>query len=135
MIEPVKVIMRYANGKLIKGYTNDFFPNKPLFHVQSIESQPTDKGVEVYVKELKAVCFVKDFVGNAAYDEIRHLAEGQQYSGRKVEVTFADGEVLVGSTMGYDPSRLGFFVTPVDPQSNNLRVFVISAAVKNFRFL
>ncbi|OGW56176.1 MAG: hypothetical protein A2Y81_01655 [Nitrospirae bacterium RBG_13_43_8] len=135
MIEPVKVIMRYANGKLIKGYTNDFFPNKPLFHVRSIESRPTDKGVEVYVKELKAVFFVKDFVGNAAYDEIRHFAEGQQYSGRKVEVTFADREVLVGSTIGYDPSRLGFFVTPIDPQSNNLRVFVISSAVKNFRFL
>ena len=135
MIEPVKVIMRYANGKLIKGYTNDFFPNKPLFHVRSIESRPTDKGEEVSVKELKAVFFVKDFVGNAAYDEIRHFAEGQQYSGRKVEVTFTDGEVLVGSTIGYDPSRPGFFVTPVDSQSNNLRVFVISAAVKNFRFL
>ena len=135
MIEPVKVIMRYANGKLIKGYTNDFFPNKTLFHVRSIESEPTDKGEEVYVKELKAVFFVKDFVGNAAYNEIKHFAEGQQYCGRKVEVTFTDDEVLVGSTVGYDPSRLGFFVTPVDPQSNNLRVFVISEAVRNFRFL
>ena len=104
-------------------------------HVRSIESRPTDKGEEVSVKELKAVFFVKDFVGNEAYNEIKHFAEGQQYSGRKVEVTFTDGEVLVGSTIGYDPSRLGFFVTPVDPQSNNLRVFVISAAVKNFRFL
>ena len=135
MMEPLKVIIRYANGKLIKGYTNDFFPNKPLFHVRSIESRPTDKGEEVSVKELKAVFFVKDFVGNAAYNEIKHFAEGQQYFGRKVEVTFTDGEVLVGSTMGYDPSRLGFFVTPIDPQSNNLRVFVISSAVKNFRFL
>jgi len=135
MMEPVKVIMRYANGKLIKGYTNDFFPNKPLFHVRSTESRPTDKGEEVSVKELKAVFFVKDFVGNAAYNEIKHFAEGQQYSGRKVEVTFTDGEVLIGSTIGYDPSRLGFFVTPVDPQSNNLRVFVISASVRNFRFL
>jgi hypothetical protein len=133
-MEPVKVVMRYANGKLIKGYTNDFFPNKPPFHVRSIESQPTDKGEEVSVKELKAVFFIKDFVGNAAYNEIKHFTEGQQYSGRKVEVTFTDGEVLVGSTLGYDPSRLGFFMTPVAPQSNNLRVFVISAAVKNFRF-
>ena len=135
MTEPVKVIMRYANGKLIKGYTNDFFPNKPLFHVRSIESQPTDKGMEVSVKELKAVFFVKDFVGNPACDDVKYFAECQQYSGRKVEVTFADGEVLVGSTIGYDPSRLGFFVTPADPKSNNLRVFVISAAMKTFRFL
>jgi hypothetical protein len=27
-IEPVKVIARYVNGKIIKGYTHDFFPNK-----------------------------------------------------------------------------------------------------------
>ena len=31
MTEPVKVIMRYANGKLTKGYTNDFFPNIRLY--------------------------------------------------------------------------------------------------------
>src|SRR4030043_1091890 len=126
-MEPVKVVMRYANGKLIKGYTNYFFSKKSLFHVRSIESEPTDKGEEVSVKELKAVFFVKDFVGNAAYNEIKHFAEGQQYPGRKVEGTFTDGEVFVGSTLGYDPSRMGFFETPVDPQSNNLRVFVILA--------
>ena len=50
----------------------------------------TDEGEEVYVKELKAVFFVKDFVGNAAYNEIKHFTEGQQYSGRKVEVTFTE---------------------------------------------
>jgi hypothetical protein len=43
--------------------------------------------------------------------------------------------VLVGSTVGYAPQRLGFFLFPVDPKSNNLRVFVISAAVRKVRFL
>jgi hypothetical protein len=134
-MEPVKVIMRYADGRLIKGYTNDFFPNKPLFHVRSIDSDRADKGVEVSIKELKAVFFVKDFTGNAAYYEEKKFPEGQRPSGRKVEVTFSDGEVLVGSTLGYDPSRPGFFVVPSDAQSNNLRVFVISSAVKKFRYL
>jgi hypothetical protein len=134
-MEPVRVIMRYADGRLMKGYTNDFFPNKPLCHLLSVESQPTDKGVEVYLKDLKAVFFVKDFTGKQAYKEKKDFAEGQQPSGRKVEVTFKDGEVLVGSTLGYDPNRLGFFVIPVDTQSNNLRVFVVQAAVSKFRFL
>ncbi len=134
-MEPVKVVMRYADGRLIKGYTSDFFPNKPLFHVRPIESEPADKGIEVSSKELKAVFFVKDFTGNPAYNEKKHFAEGRHSAGRKVEVTFADGEVIVGSTLGYDPNRLGFFVTPSDPQSNNLRVFVISAAVSKFRYL
>jgi hypothetical protein len=134
-MEAVKVVMRYANGRIIKGYTNDFFPNKPMFHVRPIESQPTDKDVEVYLKELKAIFFVKDFMGNPAYNEKKDFVENQQSSGRKVEVTFKDGEVLVGTTLGYDPNRLGFFVTPIDEQSNNLRAFVVAAAVRKFRFL
>ncbi len=134
-MEPVKVVIRYANGKLIKGYTNDFFPNKPLFHVRPIESQPTDKGVEVYIKELKGIFFVKDFMGNPSYNENKNITEAQQPSGRKVKVIFKDNEAVVGTTLGYDPGRSGFFVTPLDSQSNNLRVFVVSAAVSNFRFL
>jgi hypothetical protein len=42
---------------------------------------------------------------------------------------------MVGSTMGYDPHRQGFFFFPADPQSNNLRVLVVAAAVSNVRFL
>jgi hypothetical protein len=91
--------------------------------------------VEVLVKELKAIFFVKDFTGKAEYDENKSFPEGQRPTGRRVEVTFFDSEVLVGSTLGYDPSRPGFFVTPIDPQSNNMRVFVISGAVINFRYL
>jgi Tfp pilus assembly protein PilZ len=134
-METAKVVVRYADGKLIKGYTHDFLPTRPSFHVRPIEFEPTDKGVEVSVKELKAVFFVKDFTGNRAYYERKEFTAGQQLSGRKVEVTFADGEVIVGSVLGYDPRRLGFFVTPADPQSNNLRVFVISTAVSKFRYL
>jgi hypothetical protein len=134
-MERVKIIIRYADGRLIKGFTSDFFPNKPLFHIQSVESQPMDKGIEVYVRDLKAVFFVKDFIGDQAYNENKSFTEGPQPSGRKVEVTFTDGEVIVGSTLGYDPGRPGFFVTPADPKSNNLRMFVISARVAKFRYL
>jgi hypothetical protein len=134
-MEPVKVVIRYANGKLIKGYTNDFFPNKPSFHVHPAEIGLADKGIEVLVTQLKAVFFVKDFAGNPSHYDQKHFAEGQQISGRKVEVTCADGEVLVGSTIGYDPKRPGFFIIPADLQSNTLRAYVVSSAVREFRFL
>lgn len=134
-MEPVKVIIRYADGKLVKGYTNDFFPNKPSFHIHALESDRTDKGTEVIVSRLKAIFFVKDFAGNPSHNDKKHFAEGGQPSGRKVEVTFADGEVVVGSTMGYDPKRPGFFITPSDLESNNLRVYVVSSAVEKFRYL
>jgi len=52
-----------------------------------------------------------------------------------MEVTFQDGEVLVGSTLGYDPKRQGFFILPADPKSNNTRVYVVSIAVEKARYL
>jgi len=134
-MEPVKVIIRYADGKILKGYTMDFFPNKPSFHVNPAEIGRADKGIEVMVNQLKAIFFVKDFSGNSSHRDQKHFVEGQQVSGRKAEVTFTDGEVIVGSTIGYDPKRPGFFFTPADLQANNLRVYVVSSAVKGFRFL
>ena len=52
-----------------------------------------------------------------------------------MEVTCKDGEVMVGTTTGYDPKRPGFFLFPVDPSSNNMRVFLVTSAVRNARFL
>jgi Tfp pilus assembly protein PilZ len=134
-MKPVKVVVHYADGRLIKGHANDFYPASPSFHIHPIEFAAADKGIEVLMKELKALFFVKDFTGNRAYFDRKEFAKGQQLSGRKVEVTFADGEVLLGSVLGYDRRRPGFFVTPADSHSNNLRVFVVSASVKNFRYL
>ena len=87
------------------------------------------------LKDLKAIFFVQDFEGNAQYSERKSYGEGEKAQGRKVEVTFADGEVLVGSTMGYDPNRPGFFIFPADPKSNNIRVFAVSSSVKKVRNL
>lgn len=48
----------------------------------------------------------------------------------KVKVTFFDREILVGTTHGYTPERDGFYIVPLEKDSNNLRIFVISSAVK-----
>ena len=133
-MEPVKVVARYVNGKRVKGFSQDFFPNKDRFRVYP-PAKPSGEAVEVLVKELKAVFFVQDFAGNSLYNERKKYLEGEKPSGRKVEVTFMDGEVLVGTTLGYDPSRPGFFLFPADPKSNNIRVFAVSNSVKKVRFM
>lgn len=86
-------------------------------------------------KNLKAILIVRDFVGDPLYEDRKKYVEGEKPSGRKVEVTFVDGEVLVGSTLGYDPKRQGFFVFPADSRSNNIRVYAVSSAVKKVRCL
>ncbi len=132
-----KLVVRYANGKVIKGYSYNFNPHRPIFHL--LPSAPgfsfTDEMVEVRIKDLKAVFFVRDFAGDPSYNERKEFAEGEPPPGRKVEVTFKDGQVLVGSTVGHGPRPRGFFFIPADPKSNNLRVFAVRTAVTNVRFL
>jgi len=133
-VEPLKVVVRYLDGRIIKGFSQDFFPNKDRFHVSPADKS-SGEGIEVFFKVLKAVFFVRDFAGDAQYNERKEYTQGDKPSGRKIEVTFKDGEVLVGTTMGYDPNRPGFFLFPVDPKSNNVRVFAVTTAVKKVRYL
>jgi len=133
-VEPLKVVARYIDGRIIKGFSQDFFPNKDRFHVSPADKS-SDEGIEVFFKVLKAVFFVRDFAGDAQYNERKEYTQGDKPSGRKIEVTFKDGEVLVGTTMGYDPNRPGFFLFPADPKSNNIRVFAVTTAVKKVRYI
>lgn len=55
--------------------------------------------------------------------------------GKKIQVDFKDGEILVGYSQGFTPNRPGFFVFPADPESNNDRIFVFTAATKAVCFL
>ncbi len=95
------------------------------------DSQP--KGAEVALKDLKAVFFVKAFRGNSKYKESQKIAEGKP--GRKIEVTFSDGEKIVGTTQAYNPKSKGFFVYPADAKSNSLRIFVVNWNVRDVKFL
>ena len=133
-MEKVKVVVRYSDGRLIKGFTEDFFPNKERFHLMPANN-PSGGAIEVSIKDLKAIFMVRDFIGAPLYRERKKYMEGEKPSGKKVEVTFTDGEVLVGSTLGYDPKRQGFFIFPADPKSNNIRVYVVSSAAEKVRYL
>lgn len=136
-MEPNRVVVRYADRRLIKGYTHNFSPARSTFHLSPgspVTANSSGKIIEVQVKDLKAVFFVRDFAGKPGYEERKEFAREDQPPGRKLEVTFADGEVLVGYTVAYDSRRPGFFLVPVDPQSNNLKVFVVSHAVTKIRY-
>ena len=128
-METVKIILRYADGEVIKGFTRRFFPNR-----DRLDFFPADRSVdlptEVSLSDLKAVFVVRDWMGNSTYEERKAFAPGQKAFGRKVEITFEDGETLVGSTLGYDLKRMGFFIIPADSRSNNVRAFVVSSAIK-----
>lgn len=127
MAELNRVVAHYLDGKLLKGTTQDFFPNRPSFHLQPADGSPT---VEVRCKTLKALFFVKDFAGNASRRDLRGFltGPGETVQGKKIAVRFKDGELLCGYSLSYLPDREGFFMFPADSESNNLRIYVIVAA-------
>ena len=126
-----RVVARFADGRVVKGTTQDFSVSRDSFHVI-----PPDVGatpIRVNVPALKAVFFVKDHTGDKDYNEKK--AFEKLVPGRKLQVTFRDGEVLVGSSTAYDAARPGFFMTPADPKSNNDRIFVVMKAVRAVAFI
>lgn len=131
--ERVKVVVRYRDGRIIKGNTLDFSPGKARFHLYPVAA--AGQAAEVAVSDLKAVFFVRDFAGNPTHEEQKAFQSDARSMGRKIEVTFYDGEVLLGTTVGYDPKRSGFFMLPADPESNNLKIFAVQTAVQAVRFL
>jgi hypothetical protein len=128
-----KIVVRYLDGRLLKGYTNDLPGTKTYFHFASTPHAPQAARISVPIRQVKAVFFVRDFEGSAEYIESKDF--GEKASGRRVAVTFLDDEVLIGTTLNYRPDGDGFFVVPADPKSNNERVFVVSHAVRQLQFL
>jgi hypothetical protein len=124
----VAVVARFLDGRVLKGTTNDFAPNKPVFHLHGV-CDATARGLAVPIASLKALFFVKTFDGDPKHVENLDVdkARGQ---GRRIIVTFTDDEVVAGFTTGYARDKQGFFLVPSDSRSNNARVFVVTAAVK-----
>ena len=125
-----KVVVHFLDNKILKGVTNDFFPNKNFFHLAKSENSET---LKIDILDLKAVYFVKTPEGNPYYHE-RHDIERSGF-GKKIEVHFKDGEVIIGYTQGFSPNRPGFFVFPSDPNSNNDRIFVVNASTDDTHFV
>ena len=130
-----KIVVHFRDGSVLKGYSQDFFPNKDRFHL-TVLNQPSDqKATEVFLENLKAVFFVKDFVGNKDHERFKGFPESQSSTyGKKTVVKCRDGEVLYGFTQSYAPNRIGFFLFPCDPSSNNIKVFVLQSFVTHVEF-
>ena len=122
-----KVVARYQDGRVLKGISLDVDPARPTFHVR-----PTGEQAEqVDMSDLKALFFVRSLDGDSTRDEdLQPDPEDRRARGSTiVKLTFGDGETMVGLTIRYPPNRPYFFIVPVDPKSNNIRILINRAAV------
>jgi hypothetical protein len=121
---------------MVKGSTSDFVPAKEFFHVAAADAPVGTKPTLVHVKDLKAIFFVKDFAGQPDYTPTNEFQGDRAPAGRKIKVVFADGEVIVGTTQGYQPGRAGFFMVPADTAANNIeRCYVVTSATSEVALL
>jgi uncharacterized protein DUF6982 len=125
-----RVVVRYLDGQLVKGFCDEFSPATGQIQVCAAPNGPRESRVALSLKHLKAVFFVHDLEGGAA----RQGPDNHRESGRRIDVTFADGELLSGTTLSYTRDGAGFFVYPVDMKSNNSRTYVVAAAVRHVQF-
>lgn len=126
-----KIVAKKKDGDMIKGSTGDFVSHRNTFHV-TIDGEP-DTCQPVLVNDLKAVFFVKSLKGSKAPHNRppEKTSRGAQYTEKQIRVVFADNEVIEGYTHGLHMDRLGFFMTPLDPNDNNDRIFVVLSSVKS----
>jgi hypothetical protein len=132
-IKPSKVVVACLDGQRLKGYVFNFLATRDFFRLFPAENSPHDEGKDVKFNTLKAIFFVKDLEGNPQHRDAYDIKAAGH--GRKVEVTFRDGERIIGSTEAYNPQKLGFFLFPADPEGNNVRIFVVNSNVQKVTLL
>ena len=126
-----RAVVAFLDGRRQKGYLFNFSALKEGFRLFPDGPAGQLAGSDILMKDLKAIFFVKDFAGNPEYTSTPGVEATKH--GRKVVVTFTDGEVLSGATEAYNPKKLGFFVFPHDEKGNNLRVFVVNRNVRELK--
>lgn len=119
-----KVVLKFKDKTILKGKTNNFFPNKTSFHLELVSGER----IEIHIEELKAMFFVKSYEGDKQHE--KNYADKVPGGGRKIKVKFVDGETITGYTTGYSADRAGFYMVPADLKGNNERIFVVSSATE-----
>lgn len=126
-----RAVVAFLDGRRLKGYLLNFSALKENFRLFHNEPGKDQAGSDILLRDLKAIFFVKDFSGNP---EAKEIPSGDApRHGRKIVVTFRDGEELSGMTEGYNAQKPGFFMFPLAANSNNLRIFVINKNVRHVK--
>jgi hypothetical protein len=131
--------VRFKDGRVLKGQVKDFDPDAVQFILVHLENGGE---LQLPIAELKALFFVHSLEGHREYRE-RKVFGISKNLGHKIYIRFHDGESMLGFVKGDVPwekgfyrsspgtSSNGFFMAPVDGESNNIKIFVIASAVRD----
>ena len=139
-----KIVLRFNTGKILKGYIRDF---TAYTDIVAIQDAATNEEHNIPIIELKAIFFVKTFEGDRSRRDKKRYGISENV-GRKVYIRFNDGESMIGFLEGDIPwekgfhlskkpasALKGFFLIPVDLDSNNKKVFVVNSSIKDITLM
>jgi hypothetical protein len=129
-----RVVIRKLDKGLVKGFVD------PTTYLSSNGIEVLDRDghlVSIPLEEVKGLFFVREFDGNPQHAERKVFHSRPRLGGLWVRMTFKDNEVLEGlvpnNLLEIGPS--GFFVTPPDLYSNNLKMFIPRSALTGMQVL
>jgi len=124
-----KIVVHTKEGKIYKGVTQDFAEGCDAFHF--LPNEGGGVPMTLRIEELKALFWVKDYLGNRNFEARRQFDDKRQ--GQRAVVVFKDGEEIWGTADAYEEGGAGFFLIPADREDNNIRIFVVRSALKELR--
>jgi hypothetical protein len=127
-----KLVVHKKDGTIYKGITQDFDPEREEFHFLPAEGGGIP--IRMRVDDMKALFWVKDYLGNRQFVARRGFAEADTERRRAI-VTFVDGEEVWGILDHDADAERGFFMVPADRRDNNVRIFVVRSALKDMRMV
>jgi len=127
-----KMVVRFSGGETMSCFGDSFIPGEKEMLVKDLNENIHN----IALDSVKMVCFVRHFVTDS---QNTHRRPGkmlfQGVPGRKVKIVFRDGEVFEGITSLRERPRIGFFLTPLNPNSNNVNIYANPAEIESFKFL
>jgi len=127
-----KVVAHFKDGRTLRGLTQDFSTGTEAFHL--LPSEGGGMPTRIQLEELKALFYVKQWgAARRSVERAKKFAIDSSL-GKKTVLEFSDGEKIWGFSQGYSPEKKGFYFYPADPGENNIRIFVVTSAVKDIRF-
>ena len=132
-IEMEKVIIEDKDGRIFEGYTDNFSPIIPFFHIFQMIGTSTYTHTKVYFDGLKLISFVHGHTDIPFNSDNEHLPIHRISSGRKIEITFHDGEVMIGTWTECPLNNHGFFLL-TDGNNTAKKVFVCNASIRKIHY-
>lgn len=89
--------------------------------------------MKVTLEDLKAAFLVKSLLGNKDYTYT--YKDSLPWGGKRIRVTFLDGEVMTGYVPFFLNRPKWFLMTPADLKGNNKDVLIVTSAVSDILYL